>query len=296
MREIARPRLSERTTIGLGGTARAELLLEQPEDLLRIRRKIEDLGATPIIFGAGSNMLCEDCDLDLVILRPHFDWGPFFCKDAGEATLIRVGAGVPMPRLLRYCMSRQLSGLEGLIGIPGNVGGAIAMNAGSFGMSVCDCLESLKVFCNGGLHVFFRADFCVKYRQFALESCPPDFLIVEATFALTHSDRHVIFNRMNHDFFIKKSRQPLKAKSAGCIFKNPAPGIAAGKLLEAAGFRGKRRGGMLFSPVHANFLVNDGNGTSAEAFALVQEAQEAVSRLFGLELELEVKVIKCPSP
>lgn len=296
MLEAADPKLSERTSIGLGGTATAELVLEQPEDLFEIRRKIDALGLPTLVLGAGSNILCEDGELELLLLRPAFNFGPVFCEDCRGIGRIRVGAGVPMPRLLRFCISHGLSGLEGLVGIPGNVGGAVAMNAGSFGMSVSDHLESLRVFCQGRLIEFSRADFCMGYRQFSLKGCPADFIIVEVTFDLTPRERHVIFKKMSRDFFLKKSRQPLKSKSAGCIFKNPAPGIAAGKLLDAAGFRGKRRGGMLFSPHHANFLVNDGDGTSAEAFALIQEAQEAVIRLFGLELELEVKVIKCPLP
>jgi UDP-N-acetylmuramate dehydrogenase len=100
---------------------------------------------------------------------------------------------------------------------------------------------------------------------------------------------------MFHNFFEKKSKQPLNAWSAGCIFKNPAPQTPAGRLLEEAGFKGKRRGGMSFSSVHANFLINEGNGSSDAALDMIDEARAAVLQRFGIELTPEVRIIPCRS-
>ena len=100
---------------------------------------------------------------------------------------------------------------------------------------------------------------------------------------------------MRLNYFKKKSTQPLLAWSAGCAFKNPSPDVAAGKLLDEAGFKGKRLGGMAFSPLHANFLVNEGRGSPGAALELLEQAGEAVRRRNGISLQLEIKVLPCSS-
>lgn len=295
MREIRCPSLAERTTIRLGGNALAELVLDDPADLAPAFRLISGQGASPLILGAGSNILAADGELPYIILRPRFMCGPDLAGEDTGRILVRAGAGVPLARLLRFCISHGLGGLEGLVGIPGTVGGAVAMNAGSFGVSAGECLHSLTVFSRGCLREYRAGEFSFGYRHFALAQEPDGFIIVDATFGLTSSCRNVIFKLINRDFVTKKSRQPVLSRSAGCVFKNPTDALPAGKLLDAAGFRGRRNGGMAFSPVHANFLVNDGSGTSAEAFELVNAAKESVYRLFGIELQPEVRIVKCPS-
>ena len=136
MREIPRPSLAERTTLRLGGTAIAELVLEDAADLAALSGRLRALGGSPLILGAGSNILARDGDLPLVLVRPRFMQGPDIVGEKDGKILVRVGAGVPLPRLLRFCVAQGLSGLEGLVGIPGSVGGAVAMNAGSDRKSV----------------------------------------------------------------------------------------------------------------------------------------------------------------
>ena len=115
---------------------------------------------------------------------------------------------------------------------------------------------------------------------------------MHATFNVTHSSRDGIKLNMRHNFFKKKSTQPVGAWSAGCVFKNPEE-KAAGMLLEQAGFKGFAHGGMRFSSLHANFLVNEGNGSATAALEIIEKARQAVLQLFGIELELEVKVLPC---
>ena len=141
MREIMRPSLAERTTLRLGGTAIAELILEDAADLAALPERLRALGGSPLILGAGSNILARDGELPLVLLRPRFMRGPEIAGGKDGKILVRVGAGVPLPRLLRFCAGHGLSGLEGLVGIPGSVGGAVAMNAGSFGTETCKNIE-----------------------------------------------------------------------------------------------------------------------------------------------------------
>lgn len=294
MRELALPRLAERTTIRLGGHALAELTLECREDALRVPERLTALGGQMLVLGAGSNILAQDGELPLVLVRCGLTDGPEIVEDSGEHVLVRAGAAVPLPRLLRFCAANGLGGLEGLTGIPGSVGGAIAMNAGSFGCETCARLERATVFDGLCLREFTRDMFCYGYRHTLFAGKSSGFMVLDGTFSLTRVARDGIAIIMRRNFLKKKSRQPVTAWSAGCVFKNPAPDVSAGKLLDAAGFRGKSLGGMAFSSLHANFLINEGRGTAAAAFALLDMAREAVARKFGITLETEVRILACP--
>lgn len=295
MREIAAPSLASRTTLRLGGTAIAELILERCEDFAILPERLRALGGTPLTLGAGSNILARAGALPLVLVRPNITTGPEIIGHSGNKTLVRAGAGIPLPRLLRFCAQQGLTGLEGLIGIPGSVGGAVAMNAGSFGVQTCEAIESVEVFSQGSICRLTVDGLQFGYRELSLAGNDHDFIVVEATFGLTESTRDGINKRMRHNFFEKKSRQPVTAWSAGCAFKNPPGEFSAGKLLDMAGFRGKKLGGMAFSEMHANFLINEGRGEAEAALTLLREARDAVRSHFGLELEPEVRIVPCLS-
>ena len=117
------------------------------------------------------------------------------------------------------------------------------------------------------------------------------FLVLEAIFDLTKTDRDGISKLMHRNICEKKSKQPVTAWSAGCVFKNPAPDKPAGILLDRAGFRGRRLGGMAFSTMHANFLINEGNGSASAAFELIESARQGVLEQFGITLETEVRIV-----
>lgn len=293
MREILHPKLSERTSIRLGGTALVELAPESEDDILRLPERVGQIGGEPFILGAGSNILAQDGELPLVLIRPDFMQGPEIVGERDGLVLVRAGCAVPMPRLLRFCEQNGLSGLEGLVGIPGTVGGAVAMNAGSFGTQTCGNLHSCKCLVDGAIQVVERKDLHYGYRTLKIFEKKSKYLVLEATFGLTRAERGGIHSRMTFNFFEKKSRQPVCAKSAGCVFKNPAQGVSAGRLLDEAGFKGKSCGGMAFSQMHANFLINEGNGTAGAALSLIAEARETVYRRTGHRLELEVRVVPC---
>ena len=146
MREMPAPFLAPRTTLRIGGTAIAELVLERREDLDLLHDRLRALGGKPLVLGAGSNILAHDGDLPLVLIRPFFNDGPQIVGEHDGRILVRAGAGVPMARLLRFCAVNGLSGLEGLVGIPGSVGGAVAMNAGSHGAETCKNIYNIQAF------------------------------------------------------------------------------------------------------------------------------------------------------
>ena len=296
MREMPAPFLTPRTTLRVGGTAIAELVLERAEDLDFLPDRLKALGGTPLVMGAGSNILAQDGELPLVLIRPQFVDGPVIVGKHEGKVLVRAGAGVPMARLLRFCAVNGLSGLEGLVGIPGSVGGAVAMNAGSHGAETCKNVYNIKVFINNIIENISESALQYGYRTLSINGKKNDFIVLEATFGLTVAERDGICNCMRHNFFKKKSKQPVTAWSAGCVFKNPSPEMSAGKLLDEAGFKGRKLGGMAFSSLHANFLINEGKGSATAALALLQEAKEAVRQRFGIELEPEVRIVPCPLP
>ena len=293
MRETASPLLSHMTTLRLGGRAIAELSLEGEADLEVLPERLKSLRGSTYIVGAGSNILADDGELPLVIIRPLLRHGPEIVGSENGKILVRAGAGVPLPRLLRFCAEKGLGGLEGLTGIPGSVGGAVAMNAGSFGTETCRHVEEILVFSSSKIIRVKAGNMRFGYRKLSLAGTEENFMVLEAIFGLTEASRDGILDRMSFNFLQKKSRQPVTAKSAGCVFKNPSPEMPAGKLLEMAGFRGKALGGMAFSSVHANFLVNANHGTAQAAFALMHEARETVRDRYGITLEPEVRIIPC---
>ncbi len=297
MREVRNPSLSAITTLGLGGTCSLELTVSSRDDLAAMDDRIRELGLPVYVVGRGSNIFGLDGSHEAVLVRPAFTDGPAVLGDetADGGVLVSCGAGISLPVLLAFLREKGLSGMEGLAGIPGTVGGAVAMNAGSFGTSTAESLDSVEIW-SGGRLVRLTPDACeTGYRHFRPRGLAGSFLVVSAVFRLFRSTSQDVAAGMQHNFQMKKSRQPITARSAGCVFRNPACGVSAGALLERAGFRGRRKGSVALSEQHANFLVNLGGGTSSEALALLEEARTAVRAMAGVELDFEVRFLPCLS-
>jgi UDP-N-acetylmuramate dehydrogenase len=288
------PRLSERTTLRLGGPALAEAVVRAEADLEQLGKALPGLGGRPLALGAGSNLLAADGPLDLVLVRPANAVEPRI-EHRASGTLVRVDAGFGLPRLLGLCQRLGLSGLESLTGIPGRVGGAVAMNAGSYGCETGALLRRVRLWTpEGGLVWRDARDCAFGYRHFDAKLGMGFSLIWEAEFRLGADAPAAIHARMEAVYRKKKAVQPVTARSAGCVFKNPpsATGAeSAGRLLDQAGMRGRALGGMAFSELHANFLVNLGQGTAAQALELLDLGRRAVRERFGVELETEVVVL-----
>ncbi|MCT4626335.1 UDP-N-acetylmuramate dehydrogenase [Halodesulfovibrio sp.] len=283
---------SKRTTLRMGGNALAEVVLTHADDFEQLPEILQSLGGEPLVIGRGSNLLAKDGDLPVVIVNPAITSEPACIEDLGESVLVSVGAGYRLPRFLHWCAANGYAGLEGLAGVPGTVGGAVAMNAGSYGCEVADCLVSVEVFTKKtGNAVFKKTDVVLQYRHFSIPAVNDQPVILNSTFKLRKSDPQKIKNVIDDNLKKKKATQPVSAHSAGCVFKNPEQGVSAGRLLDDAGFKGKNFGGVAFSPMHANFLININNGTSEQAFELLHTAQQTVLNQFGYSLQLEVKVI-----
>ena len=283
--------LASRTSMGLGGRVIAEVRLDDERGCEALPELEKKLGGRVVFLGAGTNIIASDAALPLVLATlQRCDAAVPVGADGGEV-LLRVAGGMPLPLLLARAASLGLGGLEGLSGIPGSVGGAVAMNAGSFGTEIGRFVRGVRVYAPCfGIADRPGGDVSFAYRRCTLAGHDGPFLVLGVTLALPERDGVLIKTAMRDVMGKKKASQPVTAKSAGCVFKNPAPDAPAGRLLEEAGFKGRRDGGMAFSSLHANFLVNEGGGTAEQAFALIARAREAVRGLSGFDLETEVKI------
>ncbi|WP_457570451.1 UDP-N-acetylmuramate dehydrogenase [Desulfovulcanus sp.] len=322
MRIINRPELKRFSTLKLGGRGRRLYLAYSYSELDELGCIWPEIKDSAFVLGRGSNVLFCDGDVDLVLIKWVGGEAPQILDESENEVLVEVSASLSLPRFLGWCIEKGFSGLEGLAGIPGTVGGAVAMNAGSHGVEIGSKIEKVKVWSpEQGVFWLDREDMHITYRDFkpkTQDSKLKTYLILGAILRLGKDDSGVIKKRIVTWYERKKKTQPVLQATAGCVFKNPILGpqensflgktagtelpnsstsqlssVSAGWLLDQAGFRGKKLGGVGFSALHANFLVNYGQGTSTQALELIELARDKVSKMWGIILEMEVKVVPC---
>jgi UDP-N-acetylmuramate--L-alanine ligase/UDP-N-acetylenolpyruvoylglucosamine reductase len=277
-------RLSTYTTFGIGG--RAASLLEPattPALVAAVRRcHARDL---PLRFlGGGSNLLVADAGYPGVVIRTRRLNRLARYPDTGE--LVYAEAGVGLARLVRWCALRGLAGTEVLAGIPGNLGGAVAMNAGGRHGEICDLLVTIDTVApDGRRHTRLPAELGFGYRTARLNG----EAVVGATLRLRQTGVEEARGRMREILGAKAASQPLRARSAGCVFQNPAGG-SAGRLIDEAGCKGMRLGGAEVSRRHANFIVNHEGAKASDVLLLAARVRNRVHERFGITLEPELKL------
>ncbi len=277
--------LAPLTTWKVGGPAQHLAMPHDLEDAYKILGHAYRRGRPVFFLGRGSNVLVNDAGLPGLTL--HLAKG--FQKLARQGEVLRVGAGVALPRLANRLAKWGLSGFEFLAGIPGTVGGAVRLNAGAHGRSLADVLRRVWVATPQlQLLEFSATELALSYRSSLLLNFP-HWLLVEAEFALTReASPDEIQDRMREFLMERRARQPSNPRSCGSVFKNPVNGPPAGYLIEQAGFKGRRLGDAQVSWKHANFILNQGKATAADIKALMEQIQEAVWRRFGVSLVREV--------
>jgi len=202
---------------------------------------------------------------------------------------VHVDSGVVVPTLLRFCVRWGLGGVEGLGGVPGTVGGALVMNAGTHEGEVGDVVEQMYVVSSSGEALTLRpGDFRFEYRKLHL---PSPVLITGALMALRPRPSAEVQQEIRDLVAYRKRTQPTGLPSAGCLFKNPSGAAPAGKLIDDAGLKGLRVGGAWVSEVHANYVVSDGKATAADVLDLMSQVKERVLSIYDVDLDPEVRVV-----
>ena len=275
--------LAEKTTMRVGGAARIYVEPASADDLREVLKETRTRAVAIHILGRGSNLLIPDDGVDGVVISfNHASWQIFEPRPDGR---VWVGAGLRLKNLCGLATKAGLVGFEFLEGIPGNVGGALRMNAGAMGGWMFDVVEEVRLMTRDGEErLMKRAEMHVDYRHCAElhEAIALGALLRPA--AQSAADD---IARQIDVYRDKRQKSQPREPSAGCIFKNP-PGNSAGKLIDEAGLKGERVGDAEVSPVHANFIVNRGHATSADVIELVRRIRARVEQAKGVKLEPEV--------
>lgn len=284
--------LADITWFRVGGPAE---ILFMPSDVADLQEFLTNVSPSiPLtLLGAGSNVLVRDTGIAGVVIRLGRAFAEISCDENGNIT---AGAAALDVSVARFALDKGRSGLEFLRGIPGSIGGALAMNAGAYGGETKDNLLSVQALSwSGELIELTRDDIDMRYRE---NKSAGDYIFLSAVFATQAGDAVEISGRMEEISGSRETTQPIKLRTGGSTFKNPGgtnpDGPKAWKLIDAAGMRGHRIGGAQISELHCNFLINHGNATAADIEALGEMARQRVRETAGIELQWEIKRLGDP--
>ena len=276
--------MAAHTTFRVGGPADLFYLPRSAAELKKALQAADSAGVPALVIGNGSNLLVRDGGVHGLVIA----LGEDFSTVRVEGTTLFAEAGARLSRVAQTAQAAGLAGLEFASGIPGTLGGGVAMNAGAYGGQISDVLIDAEVLLDGEVRTLDRAALEMGYRS----TLPlrKGGIVTSARFELTPDDPAVIDARMRELNARRRDKQPLNFPSAGSTFKRPE-GYFAGVLIEGAGLKGASVGGAQVSPKHAGFIVNTGSATAADVLALIHHVQETVYQKDGVRLELEVRVV-----
>jgi len=278
-----RTSLAELTSLGIGGTT--DLLRISKHEAIPDLLNLLDAQNVPHKFlGGGSNLLVGDGELPWVILQLASPQ-PDIVLDGNFA---QVDAAADLGRTVTFCAKQNLGGMEGLIGVPGTIGGALRMNAGAYGMQIGSYVRQVKLYRAAArkLETLEGDQISFEYRH---TSFAPDDMMLAVKLELPSKPYPEILKGIRICNEKRRASQPLGQKSAGCIFKNP-PGASAGRMIDELGLKGLSFGDARVSDRHANFFVNAGKASAKDMLALIADVRERVNKSFGVILEHEVVV------
>jgi UDP-N-acetylmuramate dehydrogenase len=280
---VAGASLAERTSLGIGGTTDL-LLIHQHASLPELVKLLDAAGYAHKFLGGGSNLLVRDGELPWVVLhlvRPD-------PEVRLEGNFAYVDASADLGRMVTFCAKHDLGGMEGLIGVPGTVGGALRMNAGAYGTQIGSFVREVELFRaeSKSLVTLRGAEIHFEYRH---TSFAPDDIMLAVKLELPSKPFREILSGIRICNEKRRASQPLNQKSAGCIFKNP-PGASAGRMLDELGLKGFSVGDARVSDRHANFFINTGRATAADMLGLIDTVRKRVDDAYGIALEEEVVI------
>ena len=276
-------RLAALTSLGIGGTTDL-LRVKKHESLPGLVNLLDSRGVPHRFLGGGSNLLIADGELPWIVLqlaRPQPDV-------VLQGNFAYIDAAADLGRTVTHCAKNNLGGMEGLIGVPGTVGGALRMNAGAYGMQIGTYVREIKL-CRAAsrqLEILRNEQISFEYRH---TSFAPDDMMLAVKLELPSKPYKQILEGIRICNEKRRASQPLGQKSAGCIFKNP-PGASAGRMIDELGLKGWHVGEARVSDRHANFFVNAGKASAKDMLSLIALVRERVRSAYGVELENEVVV------
>ncbi|MBN2830996.1 MAG: UDP-N-acetylmuramate dehydrogenase [Candidatus Omnitrophica bacterium] len=275
--------LKDITTIKIGGVAQ---FFSTPRNLIQLRAILswaDKKSISVFVIGAGSNLLVSDKGIKGIVLKLS---STGFKNIAFKGNSIKAGSGVTLASLVKFALSKSLSGIEFLCGIPGTLGGALIMNAGCWGKSIGDMVNKVEAMdLKGNIIKLSREDAKFGYRKSGLKN----YILLSAGIRLKKGNREII-RRNIKDYLLKRRKsQDFTFYNAGCIFKNPKV-MPAGKLIELCGLKGRAKGGAFISNKHANFILNKGKAKACDVLSLMKLMKMKVKRKFGVVLEPEIRV------
>ena len=274
--------LAELTSLRIGGPADALVVPEDVPDVCRIVRQAST-ARLPLMVLGGTNLLVKDGGVRGLVLS----LSKLAAVTREDERIVFAEAGVRLPTLLGYAVSQSLSGLEWAVGIPGTLGGAVVMNAGTKLGSMQSCVDAVQIVTpEGHVRTCAAADLAFSYRRVDL----PEGVVVGARLRLTPASQKHLEASTKAYLQYRKHSQPLSQPNAGSVFKNP-PGTTAGRVIEEAGLKGYRVGDAQVSAKHANFIVNLGRARATDVLLLIKKIQQDVFHRTGVTLELEWKVV-----
>lgn len=275
--------LKRHTTFKVGGKAEVFIEPRDKDDLKSALRLAKEHGLAVFILGRGSNILAADKGIKGAVLKLS---APFFKRTTFKNNRLYAGSGALLAGIISSCLKRGLSGTEFLSGIPGTLGGALAMNAGTAGRDIGSLVRKVEVMdYRGNTRSLGSKEIKFAYRK---SSLAPG-IILGAELQLKKEKPAGIRKRINDCLKRRRLTQDLSWPSAGCVFKNPR-GDFAGRLIDACGLKGRRSGGARVSLRHANFIINTGNARATDILKLIEGIKKEVHSRFGVVLEPEIKI------
>jgi UDP-N-acetylmuramate dehydrogenase len=276
--------MSQYTSLGIGGPADALAFPEDEKDLAALVSMAQRRSIPYYVMGRGTNLLIRERGIRGLVVNLSSG----FRKISNTGERISAGAGILLTEMIFFAMERGFSGLSPLYGVPGTVGGGLAMNAGAWGTEVGQRAESIAVMNGDGrVRRLSREMLTFGYRRLGLKE---GSIIVGGTFLLEPQPLEKTREEITHYQKKRQHTQPLQFPSAGSIFKNPS-GSSAGKIIEEVGLKGRRVGGAEVSVIHGNFIINTGGATADHVLDLIHLIQDCVRRERGIALEPEVRIV-----
>jgi UDP-N-acetylmuramate dehydrogenase len=280
--------LKKYTSFKIGGPADLLSMPKDKKELKNLLKKSSDLDIPVTLFGGGTNLLIKDKGIrGLVVITRFLKSEIRIIETTPHKKTIFVEAGERLSKVCQFAINHSLSGLEFAAGIPGTIGGAIIMNAGTKSGQMSDTVESIDVLNKGNLEVetIEKKDLDFSYRRLDQPG-----IIVAAKLSLKKANPKKIEETFKLNLNKKNATQPVSFASAGCFFKNPDTGKTAGELIEKSGFKGVKINDAMVSQKHANFIININNATCEDVLLLRQQIQETVLKKYHIKLETEVRV------